>query len=301
MVGSANRSSMRKSKLTTTQTESFWVWVNTIILLIVGLAMLYPMLNVLAKSLSHSTPVSQGRVSIYPIDFTLGSWKFITADVLLWRSLANTVYVAVIGTVASLAFTALIAYPLANKNFKLRRIVMFLVVATMIFRYPIIPYFLTIRSLGLVNKINVLIITHLLIAYNLVIMRTFFLGIPEEMEESAYIEGANPFQILVRIILPLSKPVMATLGLFYAVTYWNLFFHPMLFIRSPELFTLQVRLRAFIDASQDEMGMIEGSHDFDGQTIEAATIMFATLPILILYPFLQKYFVKGAMIGSLKG
>ncbi len=171
----------------------------------------------------------------------------------------------------------------------------------MIFRYPIIPYFLVVRSYGLMNSLWALIVTHLLVGYNLVIMRTFFQQLPEEMEESAVIEGANHLQILFRITLPLSKPVLATLGLFYAVTYWNLFLHPMLFVQKPELLTLQPRLRAMLQAVEADQGRADHLVGFSVYTAQAATIMFATIPILCVYPFLQKYFVKGALLGSLKG
>ena len=181
---------------------------------------------------------------------------------------------------------------------------MLAVVFTMIFRWPIIPYFLAIRSYGLIDSLWALILPHAVIATNLVIMRTFFMQLPEEMEEAAHIEGANSLQILFRIVLPLSKPVLATLGLFYAVTYWNLFMHPKLFIRSPELYNLQLKIREIISMTSESSAESEkfmSRAEFSQVTVEAATIAFGTIPILILYPFLQKYFVKGAMLGSLKG
>jgi len=292
---------LQRIRLENSRGERFWLAINAIVLTFIALAMLYPLVNTLAVSFSNSISVSQGKVGLLPVGLTTSSWHLILHDSMLWRSLLNSVYVSALGTLASLLFTAIFAYPLANPKFKLRRFVMLMVVLTMIFRYPIIPYFLTIRALGLVDKLNVLIFTHLLIAYNLVIMRTFFQSIPFEMEEAALVEGANPIQILFRIILPMSKPVLATLGLFFAVTYWNLFLHPLLFIRSAHLYTLQIRLRQFIDFAMSEMAFSDVRANLSGRSIEAATIMFATIPIMIVYPFLQRFFVKGAMIGSVKG
>jgi putative aldouronate transport system permease protein len=294
-------SEFKKIRRENSRAERCWLAFNTLVLTLIALLMLYPLVNTLALSFSNSVAVSQGQVGLLPIGFTISSWRMILRDTMLWRSMLNSIYISVFGTFASLLFTAIFAYPLANQKFRLRRIVMLMVVLTMIFRYPIIPYFLTIRSLGLIDKLNVLIYAHLLIPYNLVIMRTFFQGIPVEMEEAALVEGANPVQILFKVILPISKPVLATLGLFYAVTYWNLFLHPLLFIRSPQLYTMQIRLRQFIDFAQSEIIHSELIADLSSRSIEAATIMFATVPIMILYPFLQRYFVKGTMIGSLKG
>ncbi len=287
--------------ITETRTEKIIVWLVTGLLLLICFTAIYPIINVAATSFSSSTAAERGQVFLVPVEFTLESWKYVVANKLLWRSFFNSVFVAVVGSVLSLIFTAMLAYPLANKHCRWSKWVMIMVVITMVFRYPLIPYFLTIRALGLMDTLWVLIATHLLVAYNLVIMRTFFMQLPEELEEAALIEGANHFQILYKVIIPLSKPAMATLGLFYAVTYWNLFLHPMMFISSPKNFTLQPRLREFIAMSQDMEMMMEAVVDFNRITVEAATIMFATIPILCVYPFLQKYFVKGAMLGSLKG
>ncbi len=287
--------------LTPTRQNQVAIWIITTFLILLAFTSLYPILNMAATSLSSASAAERGRVFLWPEEFTLEAWEFVVHDRLLWQAFFNSVFVAGVGSLLSLAFTAIVAYPLAKQQCRWRKFVMLMIVITMVFRYPIIPYFLTVRALGLIDTRWVLIVTHLLIAYNLVIMRTFFQQLPEELEEAAMIEGANYFQILYKIVLPLSKPVFATLGLFYAVTYWNLFLHPLLFIRTPELYTLQPRLREFIAMTQDVTLLEENLVDFNSTTVEAATIMFATIPILCVYPFLQKYFVKGAMLGSLKG
>lgn len=267
-----------------------------------ALLSLYPLMNTLAVSFSAGAAAERGSVFLLPKGFNLDSWDHVVRKKPLWTALFNTISVASLGTLASLAFTALFAYPLSQKKFRLRGILMFLVIFTMVFRYPLIPYFLTVRSYGLMNKLPVLVFTHLLVAYNLVIMRTFFQQIPEALTESAAIEGADHVTILVRIIAPLSKPVFATLGLFYAVTYWNLFLHPKLFLQHSETATLQIRLRQLLaNAAQTLEDVQMVATNFSESTIQAATIMFATIPILLLYPFLQRYFIKGALVGSVKG
>lgn len=289
----------------TTAGDRVLLTINEVMLIVLSILMLYPLVNTVAISLSSGVAAESGRVTIWPIDFQLAGWEYIARDSSLHRAFLNSVYVTVVGTFASLVFTALFAYPLSKKYFRLRRVLSLLVVFTMIFRYPLIPYFLALRSYGLMNNLNVLIYAHLLTAYNLIIMRTFFQNLPDELEESAVIDGANHLQILTRIFVPLSKPVFATLGLFFAVAYWNLFLHPMLFLTDSELMPIQVRLRQFIARSaavetESTMGAA-GKADLNRRTIEAAVIIFGTLPILMVYPFLQKHFVKGALLGSIKG
>jgi putative aldouronate transport system permease protein len=275
--------------------------VITVLVVCFAVLSLYPIINAIALSFSSGAMANRGLVRLLPREFTTSAWEQVLGNSNLWRSLGVSTWVASFGTFLSLAMTALFAYPLSRPKFVLSRLIMFMIVFTMIFRYPLIPYFLTVRSYGLIDSLWSLIATHLIIAYNLVIMRTFFRQLPEELNESAFMEGAGHFQVLLRITLPLSKPVLATLGLFYAVTYWNLFLHPLMFIRDGRLFPLQIRLRQMLTAADTELIRMESVQDFSLMTIRGATIIFATVPILLVYPFLQKYFVKGAMLGSLKG
>ena len=281
--------------------DKVFVTAITAVLIAVSLLALYPVINTAAVSLSSGSVADRRQVFLWPRDVTVSAWQVVVGSQSLWRSLLNTAFVAGVGSLLSLGFTAVMAYPLANKKFRFRGFVMLLVVFSMICRYPIIPYFLTVRSYGLMNTLWVLIVTHLLVAYNLVIMRTFFQQLPEEMEESAVIDGANHLRILVSITLPLSKPVLATLGLFFAVSYWNLFLHPMLFLQKPDLMTLQVKLRSMLQTLASETDARQEVATFSTYTVQSAAIMFATIPILLVYPFLQRYFVKGAMLGSVKG
>lgn len=274
---------------------------NIILLGVLAFAMLVPLLKVLSTSFSSAFAVDTGQVSIFPVEFTTASWGRIINRAPLWHSLGINIIATVLGTALSLIMTALLAYPLAKKEFAIAKIVSIGVVITMIFRYPIIPYFLTVRELGLYNNFWVLIIPHAIVAYNLIIMRTFFKEIPPELEEAAQMEGCGYFQVLIRIIMPLSKAVMATLGIFYAVMIWNQFLHPLLFIESQNLYPLQLRLRQYIVSTDNVVEHI-GSElpKYNAATVKAATIIFATAPIIAVYPFLQKHFVKGAMLGSVK-
>jgi putative aldouronate transport system permease protein len=291
------------SKPAESRGDRLFLQINLILLVIVAVIAIYPIINVTAVSLSSGFMADRGRVYLWPREFNLESWKVVIQDVTLWRSMFNSIYITVVGTLSSILFTAIFAYTLANRNNRIRKILGFIIIFTMVFRYPIIPYFLSVRAYGLVNKLSTMIITHLLIVYNLIIMRTFFQQLPVELEESAVIDGAGHVTILFRIFLPLSKPVLATLGLFFAVTYWNLFLHPLLFIRSDELFPLQTRLRALLDLMNnlENTNQIGQQDAYSPTTVRAAAIMFATVPIIMVYPFVQKYFVKGAMLGSVKG
>jgi len=267
-----------------------------------ALLCLFPIFNLLAVSFSEGFYADKGDVVLKPLGFNTDSWKQILGSDRLWRGLWNTVLVTVGGTFMSLLFSALFAYPLSKSRFPFTRVIMFLVVFCFIFRYPIIPYFISVKNYGLMNTLWSLIVTHLVVEMNVIIMRTFFRQIPEEMEEAAAMEGAGQFTILFRIYLPLSKAAMASLGLFYAVNYWNLYMHPMLFIRKAELQPLQIILRNMLSSVENEGGAAAMMQTLaSANTLQAATIIFATVPIIIAYPFIQKYFAQGAMLGSVKG
>jgi putative aldouronate transport system permease protein len=263
--------------------------------------MIAPLINVLAVSFSSSLAVDTGQVKFFPVNFTFTSWDRILSKGDLLNSFLLTLFITVIGTVSSLFISSLMAYPLAKKDFMISKYVMIMVVITMIFRYPLIPYFLTIYNFGMYDSILALILPHTVVAYNMIILRTFFKQIPEEVEESAKIEGYGYFQILFRIILPMSKPALATIGLFYAVLYWNQFLHPLLFIESKELYPLQLMIRQYITGEQNQNTLVVADENFNFATLKAATTIFAILPIMLVYPLLQKYFVKGANLGAVKG
>lgn len=275
---------------------------NYVFLIAAAGTMIMPLLHLLAMSFSSPIAADSKEVFLLPVDFTPASWVHILQNQGLWKSFGITVYITVLGTLLSMLFSILTAFPLSRREFLVRKHIMFAIVLTMIFNAPMIPFFLTVRELGMMNSLWALIIPGLIGTFNMVIIRTFFMGIPKELDDSARMDGCHDFRILFQIYLPLSKPVLATVSLFYAVGYWNTFSRAVLFLRDPELWPLQMKLRAYLVSPEElaQVNMFLGDYDFNTTTLKAATIIFATLPIVLVYPYLQKYFVKGAMLGSLK-
>ncbi|MFC3803689.1 carbohydrate ABC transporter permease [Cohnella sp. GCM10012308] len=286
-----------------TRSEKVFVSAVTVLLILLSALALIPLLSVVATSLSSKSAVDMNLVTIWPKQLTLDSWRYIIDRPDLWRSFALTLGSTLIGTVLALLMTALLAYPLSKPEFRWGGVVMIGVVVAMIFKAPIVPYFLTLRGLGLYNNPLVLIVPHVLNPFNLIIMRTFFKQFSKELEEAAFLEGCGYFRMLFQFVLPLSKAVLATLALFYGVVLWNQFQHPLLFLQNPDWFPLQIKIRQFITDDNVIMSGAVSSADlnYNERTLRAVTVIFAILPIVAAYPFLQKYFVKGAMIGSVKG
>lgn len=293
---------MRNTLLRKPMSDSLLLLLFFLFLTIFALLCLFPILNMLALSFSDKFFADRGEVILKPLGFNTESWRKILGSDRLWRGLGNTLVVTVGGTILSLLFSALFAYPLSKNSLPVAKIVMFMVVFCFIFRYPIIPYFIAIKNYGLMNTLWSLIVTHLIVEMNVIIMRSFFKQIPQEMEEAAAIEGAGHITILFKFYLPLSKSALASLGLFYAVNYWNLYMHPLLFIRKANLQPLQIILRDMLASVENEGGasaMVKTVTS--AATLQAAAVLFATIPVIIAYPFIQKYFAKGAMLGSVKG
>lgn len=274
----------------------------TMIVCLLAIVAVIPLLSVLALSFSSKNAVNMNIVTIFPVEFTLDSWKCIFGRSDMWRAALITVGSTVFGTLLALALTSVMAYPLSKKEFKLQRILMIMVLITMIFKAPTVPYFLTLRSIGLYNNPWVLVLPHILSAYNLIVMRTFFQQFPREVEESAMIDGCGHFRMLLSIVLPSSKAVLATIGLFYAVGIWNQYQHPLYFIQDTKWYPLQMKIRQFINEGSELMTLaMKSDMNYTDRSLKAATVIFAILPIIMVYPFLQKHFEKGAMLGSVKG
>lgn len=282
--------------------DRIFQWVITLILGGLGIIALIPFLTVIARSLSSKIASDMDIINLLPVGFTFDSWKYILSDTGLWRAFFISLTTTLIGTMLALLVTALMAYPLSKEKFKLSRFLMLVVIITMIFQAPVVPYFLTVKGLGLLNNPLVLIFPHILSAYNLAIMRTFFKQFPAEVEEAAMIDGCGCFQILYKIVLPASKAVLATVGLFYAVTIWNQFQTPVMFIQKTELFPLQLKIQQLINGGSELANVVAVSNvNYTESTLSAATVVFAIIPIIAVYPWLLKYFAKGAMLGSVKG
>lgn len=282
---------------------------NIIFLVIFSITCVYPMLFVLFKSLSEPSLLVQHKgFLLYPLGFTLKGYEMVIQNKDIIHGLFNTIFYVVVGTLFSLFMTSIGAYVVSRRNLYFGRLMMFLITFTMFFGGGLIPYFLLIKKLGMLDHRISLIIPGCISAWNLIIMRTSFMQMPESIEESAKIDGANDIRILFSIILPMSKAVLAVIGLFVAVGHWNSWFNAMIFLRRRELFPLQLILREIL-ISSDISNMIDKGSSMSQSYVERSylelikysTTIIATVPILLIYPFLQKYFVKGVMIGSLKG
>ncbi|MGE5548936.1 MAG: carbohydrate ABC transporter permease [Bacteroidota bacterium] len=277
---------------------------NTLVLLGITLATLYPLLYVLFGSLSDPVAMARsGALLLYPKDISFDAYRMVFTNEMIAYGYRNTFILVTLGTSINFLLTVTAAYALSRKTLPGQRILMLGMVFTMQFSGGLIPtYLLVTQGLGLMNSYWAVLLPTAINTMNLIIMRTFFAGVPPELEESARLDGANDFAILFRIFIPVSKPVIATVVLFYAVAHWNDFFHALIYLRERTLYPLQLVLREIlIQHSTDSMTtMMSQDQEQISENMKYATIIVATVPILFLYPFLQKYFVKGVMIGSLK-
>lgn len=275
------------------------------IVLLFVLICLYPFLNVVAYSFSDSTAVMSGKITVFPVNFQLDAYKQILKQAQIWMSMQVSVLVTFGGTLLGLVLTTCAAYALSKEDLKGRSIISGFILFTMYFGGGIIPTFMVVKGVGLYDSIASLIIPSAMNVFNFIIMRTFFKNIPVELKEAAYIDGATDMHVLTKIIIPLSMPIIATVGLYYAVNYWNDYFSALLYIQTPEKFSLQLRLRQILFADQmNNLGNIttEGAVvKVMPETLKMACITLTTLPIIAVYPWLQKYFVKGTMVGAVKG
>lgn len=268
---------------------------------IMSVAMIYPFLHVLSISLSTAREALRQGLHFYPHEISFFAWKKVFTNHTVWLAFGNTLFRTGFGTVLSLIFMSMAAYPLSRKYLPHRSVYMSYIIITMFFGGGLIPTYLLIKSLGFVDSRWVLIIPGLISTYSMFILRNFFMGIPAELEDSAKIDGANDIRILFNIVIPLSKPVLATLALWSAVGHWNAWFDALIYLQDPDKIVLQTYLRRLVITSEGDPILPIRTPDMEPETIKAAVIMFTALPILILYPFLQRYFVKGVMVGSLKG
>lgn len=291
-----------KKKNKQMNTFSFGTFINYTLLTLLVLVCLYPFLNVVSYSLSSNRAVLSGNVTFYPIELQLDAYKDIINRGQIWMSIRVTAIVTLLGTGTGLFLTIIAAYALSKKKLKGRVWLSGFILFTMYFNGGIIPTFLVVRNLGMYDSLSSLFIPSAVSVFNFIVMRTFFRELPESLEEAAHLDGASDITILTKIVLPLSLPIIATIGLFYAVTYWNDYFSALLYIQTPEKFSLQLRLRSLLFAEELGATGAEGlGQSVMAESLKMACIVVGTVPILIFYPWLQKYFVKGVMLGSVKG
>lgn len=278
---------------------------NYIVLALIGFAAIAPFLYVVAGSFASDTELTRRSFFIIPHSFSTMAYKYIFSTDTIMKSIGNSLYITVAGTAVNLLFTVTMAYGLSKRGIYGRNAIMNLILFSMLFGGGLIPTYLVVRELQLLDTYWALILPGAISAFNLIIVKNFFQELPPELEEAAKIDGCSDLSLLWRIVLPLSMPVLATFTLFYAVGHWNNFFSALLYINDPARWPLQVMLRQIVLLSQMAAGSAD-SVDYNyvqeaQQSIKMAVIVVGTLPILLVYPFLQKHFAKGVLIGSVKG
>ncbi len=272
---------------------------NTLFLLLLGFIMLYPVIYVAAASFSEESAILRGEVSFIPVRAHIKAYQKVFQYPLLWKSYGNTLMYTFVGTAINLVLTVFGAWALSQRKMVGRRFFTLMCVFTMFFSGGMIPTFLVVKGLGMLNTIWAIVLPGAVSTYNMILMRTFFRQIPESLVEAAELDGCRDFGVLFKIVLPLSLASLMTIGMFYAVAHWNSYFSSVLYLSKPEMFPIQIILRQVVllneiveNSTSTENVMAEG--------IKYATIMVAMLPMLCIYPFVQRYFVKGVMIGSVK-
>ncbi|RAV14405.1 carbohydrate ABC transporter permease [Paenibacillus contaminans] len=283
---------------------------NKCFLLIVLIAVLYPLVYVISASISDPIYVNQGKMWLFPRGITFEGYQRVFQNPEIWSGYRNTVLYTLGGTLINLLFTVPAAYALSRKDFKGRGIIMGLIVFTMFFGGGLVPTFLLVSELGMLNTVWALIIPNAVTVYNLIICRTFFqTNIPRELQESAEIDGCSNTMLFVKIVVPLSAPIIAVMALYYGVAHWNSYFSAIIYLKDRGLYPLQLVLREILVQNQMGDAMLMTGDDMEAMAKQAriadiikyAVMIVSSLPIIIVYPFMQRFFMKGVMIGSVKG
>ncbi|MGW0505728.1 carbohydrate ABC transporter permease [Micromonospora sp. NPDC003241] len=277
---------------------------NAIVLTLVVLVTLYPFVNIVARSLSREAYIIAGDVNLVPRGFTVDTYRLVLSDSLFWTNYRNTLVYTVTATVISIVLTTCYAYVLSKKDLKGRGALVGIAVFTMFFSGGLIPNYVLVTSLGLKNSVWAIALPNAINVFNLLVMKAFFESLPTDLEEAAAVDGLNTYGILLRIVLPLSKAIVATMVLFYAVAFWNSWFAAFLYMDKQELWPVTVYLRNLIAGATgaENVGAIAEANEVQAEaTLKSVTIVLTTLPILLVYPFVQRYFVRGIMLGAVKG
>ena len=279
--------------------------VNGVALVLIMIVTLYPFVNVLAQSFSSEGFITSGQVNLVPRGFNVETYRTVMADSLFWTNYKNTVVYTVVATAIAMVLTTTFAYAISKKQLRGRGIFIGLAVFTMFFNGGLIPNYVLINELGFTNTIWAIVVPNAISVFNLLVMKSFFENMPEELEEAAAIDGLSTYGILLRIVLPLSKAVIATMVLFYAVSFWNSWFAAFLYMDDADLYPVTVYLRNLI-AGATTASSVSGGSASEGLSqvaanIQSVTMVLTVLPIVLLYPFIQKYFVSGIMLGAVKG
>ncbi len=274
---------------------------------IILITVLYPLIYILSASFSDPNAVLTGQVWLWPVTLSIEGYQAVFKYDLVWTGMFNSLFITVFGTMINVFMTLTAAYALSRSDLFGKNFLMFLFVFTILFSGGLVPLYLLVRDLGIINSRWALLLPNAIIIWNLIIARTFFqVTIPKELLEAAQMDGCTDIKFLMRVVIPLSAPIIAVLSLFYAVFHWNQYFHAFIFLRDKDLYTLQLVLREILVIDEVDQNMITDAEEQvrrEGlrHQLKYALIVISTFPILIVYPFVQKHFVKGVMIGSLKG
>ncbi|GAA4828381.1 carbohydrate ABC transporter permease [Paenibacillus vulneris] len=286
-----------------TSGEKLYHGITGIVLFIAAVSCLLPMLHVLAVSLSSPHAVTSGIVTLWPRGWTLESYTLLFRGSKIITALKNSITITAIGVVLSMAFTIMAAYPLSRSYFYCRRFFTMAAIFTMLFSGGLIPTYLLLKQLGLINTYGALWLPGLISTFNMLVMRTYFDGIPDELDDAARIDGCGEWRYLLQVVLPLSLPVIATLSVFYAVGYWNAFFSLLIYIHQTDKYNLTVLVQQMIQSQSllQELNANDMQASMTPEGIKTAGVVVMVIPMLAVYPFLQKYFMKGVLIGAVKG
>ncbi|TMR25320.1 carbohydrate ABC transporter permease [Nonomuraea turkmeniaca] len=291
--------------VTTVKSRGYRVFqgINAVILTGVVIVTLYPFVNIIARSFSDERHIVAGQVNFFPRGFNVKTYQLVVSDPMFWTNYRNTVVYTVVATAIAMVLTTCYAYVLSKKHLKGRTGLIWVAIFTMIFSGGLIPQYVLVNSLGLTNSIWAIVLPNAISVFNLLVMKAFFEGLPRDLEEAAAIDGLNTYGILWRIVLPLSKAVIATMVLFYAVSFWNSWFTAFLYLNEQDLFPVTIYLRNLIAGATgaESAGAALSEVSAAAANIQAVTIMLTVLPILAVYPFVQRYFVSGVMLGAVKG
>ncbi|MHA0855541.1 carbohydrate ABC transporter permease [Paenibacillus sp. CMAA1364] len=292
-----------------TRSDKIFNWLNIIVIGIFTLIILYPLLFVVFASFSDPRQIFDNVLLLWPRGFTLEGYKRVFENRDIWMGFKNAIIYTGLGTAVNVIMTTLAAYPLSRRDFRGRNVITILFTFTMFFSGGLIPTYLLNQELGIINTMWVMILPGAVSVYNMIIMRTYFQqNIPQELEESAFIDGATDMQLLIKVVLPLSTPIIAVMMMFYGVGRWNGYFDAMIYLSDRELFPLQLILREILvqnqmgdAANQAIMNSNQGEVNALKQSIKYAVVVVSSIPVLILYPMVSKYFEKGIMVGAIKG
>lgn len=298
---------MKRKRQRETKGDRIFNFVNNLIITFMVIIVLYPLIYVVSSSFSDPVAVMAGKVRLLPVDFSLMGYEAVFKSNQIWLGYGNTVFYTVCGTIINVIMTIMAAYPLSRKDLKGRNFIMFLFSFTMFFGGGMIPTYLLIKDLGMINTRWALLIPNAMGVWNVILARTFFQSnIPVELLEASQLDGCSNWTFIVKIVIPLSKAIIAVITLYYAVGHWNAYFNALLYLKDAKLYPLQIILRNILIQNQVDNSMMMDIEELElrqylNALLKYSLIVVASVPVLVAYPFVQKYFVKGVMIGSIKG